>query len=639
MVSNPLHDSSANQQVRTFTREQRHATGKGWCAGGKGGTGFRPEKKSQLVTQEEYDRIQLTVLQDKTLHTFKPKFEGKQGVGAEHWYTIVSMHFGMWVDMSDKDLSFEKEVWSEYLDNECFNNPIDFGKYETCRRAMNDSKLYTDQYEETIRHHEMLKDKFQYAANGSDEKTDTLKLLVVARKRLDEHERLAVLAMTDGVQAVVQKLGEIRPRTNLEAVQQLVAQPQGGSGGKGVGRGVNRFHEQNKITDVPEAEGTRSNSSYDGFSYGSESVTCSSTESSSSVDQSDVVGNRVAFQTISDTIENLSCPHSEVDGRHDGTVTNDVTSRACGADCHRDNANQKDDQTEHGISLDLLSPLDTISYQKYDQDYSIYSFVDNIEMFIPMAGMRLMVRLVPDGCLCPVDNSYTRVDLNGRPVVRGYKAKSDDGCFSILPFGKSDAWKTRAVLWGFHQAIRLYPRMNAQSFSDLMLAFNSLIVIDEELIHQTVSYHATNSPFLPVHLSYKIWTLLPEHFCNRLLRRSLWEMVLHLEPARADEITDTIFELGDCHVFVCLHHQSYLEKIIAETSSRSRSRQAANAFLAAVTPAASEEQNTSICTMTNNNVDLYRKKKSKSNRLAQKLQTTGHDKVPPAEAKAQRKRQ
>eukprot|EP00398_MALV-I-01_sp_L67-1_P001013 gene1013-565_t len=65
MVSNSLHDSSANQQTRTFTKEERRATGKGWCAGGKGGTGFKPKKKSQLVTQDEYNEIQGMVEQQR----------------------------------------------------------------------------------------------------------------------------------------------------------------------------------------------------------------------------------------------------------------------------------------------------------------------------------------------------------------------------------------------------------------------------------------------------------------------------------------------------------------------------------------------------------------------------------------------
>eukprot|EP00398_MALV-I-01_sp_L67-1_P001014 gene1014-566_t len=60
MSSNSSQDSFANQavrQIRTFTREERHATGKGWCAGGKGGTGFKPKKKSQWITPDEYYQL------------------------------------------------------------------------------------------------------------------------------------------------------------------------------------------------------------------------------------------------------------------------------------------------------------------------------------------------------------------------------------------------------------------------------------------------------------------------------------------------------------------------------------------------------------------------------------------------------
>eukprot|EP00398_MALV-I-01_sp_L67-1_P001015 gene1015-567_t len=44
-------------KIRTYTREERLATGKGWCPGGKSGL-IRPQRRSQWITPAEYKFIQ-----------------------------------------------------------------------------------------------------------------------------------------------------------------------------------------------------------------------------------------------------------------------------------------------------------------------------------------------------------------------------------------------------------------------------------------------------------------------------------------------------------------------------------------------------------------------------------------------------
>eukprot|EP00398_MALV-I-01_sp_L67-1_P001019 gene1019-571_t len=264
MVSDSLHDTAANQavrQIRTFTREERHATGKGWCAGGKGGTGFKPKKKSQWVTQEEYNKIQGIVAEhDADVHE-------SERFSHDHWVDAINHAIDTIESSNSYDISFERQVFLEYITNIATNDPIDFNECQSCRLKLLEVESLLKDQTKLKNESECLKLQFRNAEFGSAEQSSILKTLMNGRKLAERNKSLLSSLMMLLLCKVVDQLCN---RQMFSAAQALAVQHSGGMGGKGFGRGSHEPQSQEKHIDMQIEETTRSDSSYSEGSLGGE---------------------------------------------------------------------------------------------------------------------------------------------------------------------------------------------------------------------------------------------------------------------------------------------------------------------------------------------------------------------------------
>eukprot|EP00398_MALV-I-01_sp_L67-1_P001017 gene1017-569_t len=268
MVSDSFHDTAANQQVRTFTREERHATGKGWCAGGKGGTGFKPKKKSQWVTLEEYNKIQ-----GNDVERTEPVAEvgGTKSFSHDRWVDMINDAIDSVTNYRHADVSFARTIFNDYMEHEAANDPIDFNEYQLCSASFSKVHSMLDDNDKIDTEYCKLKLEFHDVEVGSVKQGEILKSLMVIRKAVQENKRLLLSSMMDLLAAVI---GEICTRPSfkkIESAKQSAFGTQGGMGAKGVGRGDSDIHLRNIDTKTQMVESTRSETADNSSASGDES--------------------------------------------------------------------------------------------------------------------------------------------------------------------------------------------------------------------------------------------------------------------------------------------------------------------------------------------------------------------------------